>query len=123
MKKNFLYTSLIITVLFVSCMVTKPYQKPMTSTEGLYRDQTSSDTFSIATIHWKDFFGDTILQNLIGQAIEQNPDLKIATARIQEAEAYFQQSRLAFLPGLSANVSIQNGNTSTNKSTISSSSN
>src|SRR5690349_5229615 len=104
MRKRFFYTALTVTVIFTSCVITKPYQTPTISSHELYRNETSSDTTNIATIHWKDFFGDAILQNLIAEAIEQNPDLKIATARIQEADAYFQQSRMAFLPSLGANA-------------------
>jgi len=93
------------------------------SSQGLYRNQTSIDTSNIATIHWKDFFADTILQNLIAEAIEQNPDFKIGTARIREADAYFQQSRMAFLPSLSAYATVQNGKASASKSTVGSTSN
>lgn len=110
-------------MLFASCMISKPYQRPQIPLQGLYRNQTSSDTTNIAAVHWKDFFADTILQNLIAEAIEQNPDLKIATARIQEADAYFQQSRMALLPSLSADAAVQNGKTPVSKSTVGSTSN
>jgi NodT family efflux transporter outer membrane factor (OMF) lipoprotein len=84
-------------------------------TQGLYRDQNASDTSGIASIHWEDFFQDTLLQNLISEAIRQSPDLKIATARIQQAEAYLEQARLAFFPTISANATVQNGKTPNNK--------
>ena len=64
-----------------------------------------ADTASIATIPWKQLFGDTILQALIQEGISNNLDLKIAVARIKEAQANFRQSKAAFFPSLSANAS------------------
>jgi NodT family efflux transporter outer membrane factor (OMF) lipoprotein len=50
-------------------------------------------------------FPDTILQGLIREGIAQNIDLKIAFTRIQQAQAYYEQSRAAFYPALDATAS------------------
>lgn len=93
-------------LLAASCTVTQNYQAPDVSTGGLFRDYTSSDTNTIASLHWNEVFTDTALQTLIQEGIANNPDLKIAYTRIQQAEAYYAQSRAAFLPSLNANASV-----------------
>src|SRR6185437_15421569 len=100
----------VIAMTTVSCHVTKPYQRTANPVaNNLYRDTTVADTTSISDIPWRQFFADTVLQNLIDEALKNNLDLNIAVARIHEARANFRQSQLAFFPSLNgnANGSIQ----------------
>ncbi len=90
----------------VSCKVTQPYKSPIMSVDSLFRDRATTDTATIASIHWNDFFTDTILQKLIEQGIGHNPDLQIAYTRIQQSQAYYLQSGAAFLPALNANAGV-----------------
>jgi len=60
----------------------------------------------MAKIHWKEFFTDENLQQLIERALTENLDLKIAIERIHSANAYFKQSKLAFYPDLKAGASV-----------------
>ena len=89
-----------------ACKVTTPYRQG-TDPYGnnLYRDTIAADTASIATLPWRQLFTDTILQHLIQDGIDNNFDLKIAVARIRQAEANFRQSKAAFFPSLDANAS------------------
>jgi multidrug efflux system outer membrane protein len=93
-------------LLWASCRVTKPYERPVATTDSLFRGMTVADTHSIATLPWQQLFTDPILQQHIRTAITRNPDLQIAYTRIQAAEAYYRQSRAAFLPTLDANVNV-----------------
>jgi outer membrane protein, multidrug efflux system len=104
-----IYTISGLMIFLISCTVTRKYQRPLANTNGLYRDQFSSDTVNMANLRWTEMFTDPILQNLIREGINNNQDLKIAYSRIQQAEAYFDQSRLAFYPNVSADASIQAG--------------
>jgi multidrug efflux system outer membrane protein len=108
MNKCFKYLLFIsATVLVVtSCKVTRPYQAPPVGTAGLFRDSTSSDTNTIANLRWNEVFTDTTLQRLIADGLASNLNLQIAYTRIQQAEAYFQQSRAAFLPTLTTTAGI-----------------
>lgn len=104
--RSHLLTAMLVAGLVTSCTVTKKYQRP----EGLvnnqlYRDSVSADTTNMATLSWRQLFTDTLLQALIGEGIENNLDLKIAVARIKQADANFKQSQLAFLPSLTGNLS------------------
>jgi len=91
---------------FASCKVTQPYKSPVLSTDGLFRDTTITDTTTIANVHWNEIFTDTILQRLIEQGIQYNPDLQIAYTHIQQSQAYYLQSGAAFLPTLNANAGV-----------------
>ena len=118
-------------VALAGCTVLQPYRRPANvAPPELYRDTlahpapgedsakaavgapivperppvTVTDTATFATLPWKQVFTDTILQKLIQAAIDSNLDLKIAVARIGEAQANFRQSRLAFFPSLGANA-------------------
>lgn len=89
-----------------SCKILQPDKFPdLTPGEDLYREAVLSDSNSIAEIPWKDFFTDPHLQALIEDAINYNPDLQIAEARMKKAEAAFRQSRAELFPSLNAGVS------------------
>ena len=107
-----IYYLFILPVLAASCSITKTYQTPVVRTQGLYRDSSSSDSTNMANLHWTEVFKDSLLQNLIREGISSNLDLKIAYSRVQQARAYFEQSRQAFLPNLNAAASGLAGNPS-----------
>ncbi|HTE23824.1 TolC family protein [Flavitalea sp.] len=102
---SLLMPALLLAVMFSSCKVTQPYQRsPDIADNKLYRDVSATDTTTIAALRWKQIFTDTILQSLIQEGINNNLDLKIAAARIKQADAGFKQSRLAFLPNVNGNA-------------------
>ena len=92
MKKNhhyFVHTALLLAVLIFivqSCRVGPDYIRPSVYSPDSYRSDFPSDS-SIANVPWWELFGDTVLQNLIETALENNNDLQASIARIQEAEA------------------------------------
>jgi len=107
MKFRYKYSILIgITILTLSACVTKKYTRPEVGSAGLYRDNNTTDTTTMADLPWKSLFSDTTLQSLIQQGINQNLDLKQAIERIRISEATLRQSRAAFLPSLQADVSV-----------------
>ena len=121
-KRLIIHVFFALTILVSSCSVTKPYQAPITGGKDFYRDQSSNDTTNMANLHWTEIFSDTLLQNLIREGIDNNLDLRIAYSRIQQAQSYFEQSRLAFIPALNADVSTLNGKQSNTKNATSSTS-
>lgn len=87
------------TLLLSSCGIYTSY-KPQTSVpENLYGEEvTVSDTTSIGNIHWRDFFTDPYLQELIEKGLAQNTDVQTASLRVEEAKASLLSVKLAFLP-------------------------
>ena len=106
MKKIILLISFSL-FLLSSCHITKEYNQINVYNDSLYRDSFGNDTNTIANIPWQEFFIDENLQALIQKALSQNLDLKMAIERINVANAYFKQSKLAFLPDLNSSVSIR----------------
>jgi len=82
------------------CDILRPYGRPDTATSGLYRDRNPTDTASLASRPWQQLFTDPYLQKLIAEGLENNRNLKVADARIAQAQALLAQSRAAFLPSL-----------------------
>ncbi|MDE1191224.1 MAG: efflux transporter outer membrane subunit [Arachidicoccus sp.] len=91
-----------------ACKVTQMYHTPPqdVNTDSLYRDVNNKDSNNIANLSWRQLFSPK-LKVLIGEAIQNNYDLKVAEARIKQAQADFKQSELAFLPSLDANASAE----------------
>ncbi len=104
MKMNKIIAIIGFSLTLTACSVTRNYQTPELSNSQNYRGNHSTDTTSIADIPWRTYFSDTILQNLIDQALNNNLDLKVAITRIKYADANFKQSQLAFYPSVSANA-------------------
>ena len=94
---------------FYSCKVTDTYQDPQiekSRQDNLFRQKTSNDSISTANVAWNQIFTDAKLQTIIKKTIENNLDLKVAIAKIQEASAVFKQSKLQNLPSLDGVASI-----------------
>src|ERR1700733_5105011 len=93
-------------MLLAACRIAKPYQLLANADSSkLYRGVANADSSNnIATVSYKEIFSDTLLQHLIEEGINNNLDLKVATARIKTAAANFKQSKLSLLPSVDANV-------------------
>jgi multidrug efflux system outer membrane protein len=105
--EKYLWVAIFIVMIVTinSCKITQPYKQPSDSINNKsYRDASNTDTTNIATISWKEMFNDTLLQSLIQQGINNNPDLKIAVARIKSAAANAKQSKLQLLPAFDASA-------------------
>ncbi len=100
--KHILYLS-IVTILIASCGLKDRYQQPEIEQklqEGVVRDNTSTDSTSLADITWQSFFSDAQLKSLIDEGLKNNYNLQNAVLQISAAEATLKQSKLAFLPNL-----------------------
>lgn len=111
MKKIFF----IITVAFSSvhlqsCLVKKNYVHDNKVTEDLtvFRidDYINSDSQSLATIPWNEYFTDTFLHRYINVLLDNNSDIRIALLNVESSEKYLLQSRQGFLPTLSLSPGV-----------------
>ncbi len=99
-KLHILYTVL-IAVLIVGCKSIQPVQ----SDRILQLPKTfesSADTTTIADLNWKEYFDDSLLVNLIDEAIVNNYDALIAQQRIEQARASLIRAKGILLPTVSA---------------------
>jgi NodT family efflux transporter outer membrane factor (OMF) lipoprotein len=97
---------LFVLIIFLSsCKVLQPYKQPdVLSKEKLFRDLAINDSTNIADMPWRSLFTDKLLQNLLEEAIKNNPDLQIAITRMKKAEANFKQSKASLFPSLNLNA-------------------
>jgi len=90
-----------------SCFVAKDYERPEEIDPIKYRtDQLESDTLSISRISWKEMFTDTVLQNHIDEALENNQDIRIALQQINVANSYYKQGKAGYYPTVDINGSF-----------------
>ncbi len=71
-----------------------------------YGDIPISDTTSMGTIRWQDFFHDDALCRLIDTALRNNADLQTAQMKTEEAQAALRSSKLAFLPSFDVSPEV-----------------
>lgn len=90
-------------LLLAGCASYSTYQRPQVETAGLFEQ---TDTASIASIPWREFFADAKLQALIDSGLKRNTDLNVARLRVEAAEAALAGAKRAFLPSVSANGEV-----------------
>jgi len=96
-----------LTYIFVSilagCSLAPSYEQPALPTPGYYPGETDAQASpDIGQLTWRDFFADPDLHELIGRALENNRDQRIAMQRVKEARALYGIQRADQLPNISA---------------------
>ena len=115
MKKFLL---LAIAVLLSGCAVGPNYKRPTVSVPTDYRDSMPAQTAaapSLGNENWWQVYQDPVLADLIHTALQQNYDVRIAAARVLEAQAQLGITRANQFPSASVGADIfsqQNAKTS-----------
>ena len=94
-----------LAVLLFSCNTAQHFHRDTINTDGLY-GVTETDTTNLASTPWQDLFRDAELKQLIAEGLKNNPDLQIAIQRVNEAEAYFGQSKATLFPAINAKGTV-----------------
>mgnify|MGYP006271517653 CR=1 FL=1 len=85
--------------LVAACSVGKPYQRPELKVPENFRGQSAApDAKSLADLAWWDLYKDPALEKLIRTALEQNYDVRIALARVEEFRAQSGVAGLGSIP-------------------------
>src|SRR4051812_16412885 len=87
--------------LLAGCAAGPNYKRPALDVPSHFRGDVglvSSNT--LAELPWWDFFQDPHLKQLIGLALTNNYDVRIAVARVEQARAVVAQNRALFFPQL-----------------------
>jgi multidrug efflux system outer membrane protein len=101
----------VVCVVSGGCTVGPNYKKPATSVPPTFRGLTDeeaakNDPASQGDQKWWEVYQDQELQNLIRTAVKQNYDVRIAGARILEAEAQLGITRANQYPNVSGGASL-----------------
>ena len=103
--------SLVITTFVAGCTVGPNYKRPATEPPEAFRGQTSEQppattTVSFGDQRWWEVFEDGTLRSLIGMALAQGYDVRLAAARILEAQAQLGVTRADQFPTATAGVDL-----------------
>lgn len=104
-----MFLALMLVALFAaSCSV--KYQAPKVDETELVRTDVKLDsTVKVEEISWKEFYQDPYLTRLIDSALVHNMDMRTAVLRMEQAGAYFKQSKWNYVPNLNANAGVSYG--------------
>jgi outer membrane protein, multidrug efflux system len=99
---------LVIVGTFAGCASVGPeYTRPAIPAMSEWRTPTEG-VGSLADLEWWQLFQDPVLRELIGTALAENKDLRLAVARVAEARAQLAVTRAAQFPQLDAQGSYTN---------------
>jgi multidrug efflux system outer membrane protein len=102
MSKNYRFLSAVSMLLGVSaCSFVPTYIRPEQPTPAVYHESMQAGE-SIARLGWHAFFRRPELQGLIGEALANNRDIRIASARVAEARATWRIEGTSLYPQLDA---------------------
>ena len=87
------------------CMSLAPkYERPAGPVAASFPQAGAASAEAAANIAWQRFFADARLKQLIGLALANNRDLRVAILNIEQARAQFQVRRADILPTVNAAV-------------------
>ena len=94
----------VILALLTGCMTVGPdYKRPVIDTPATYRFE-EKEVRDLANTAWWQQFNDPVLNGLVSTALEQNKDLLIATARIEEFFGRYFSTRGDQFPSAGGNA-------------------
>ncbi len=94
-------TLIILAAVLGGCSMMPAYQRPSAPIPQAWPDSVKlKATSGLALTDWQHYFPDPRLQALIAAALENNRDLRVATARIAEARAQYGIQRADRLPNV-----------------------
>jgi multidrug efflux system outer membrane protein len=91
-------TPILLALLLAGCHVGPNYKTPDAHPPPAFRGAEGAPTNSLGDLPWWQLFQDPVLQQLIGAALTNNYDLRLAAARVEESRALLAQSRSVFFP-------------------------
>lgn len=98
-KINYILIIVLLSFIFLpSCKIGNQYKQPELSAMPQKFEGNVDDGELAADMGWSTLYGDTVLHQLIQRALENNKDLKIASARIKEMLASKRISEANLLP-------------------------
>jgi multidrug efflux system outer membrane protein len=79
------------------CMLGPDYERPAADLPEAYAEPDVGATMPVRSDWWK-LYGDPKLDELVASTLERNADIRLAVARIEEADANLRAANAAFLP-------------------------
>lgn len=102
-----------LALVLAGCAVGPDYRRPQTVEPPAYRDSTAGESASLADLPWWEVFRDETLRGLIAEALANNYDLKLASARVEQASSLAGIARSVFFPQIGGEFDASRGVNST----------
>ena len=115
MSKSPVFMALLATVALGGCNMAPRYVRPVGAVppalpQGGVYPAASSDAADVSAIGWRDFFTDQRLRDVIALGLENNRDLRLASANVLQARAQYRVQRSNLLPTVNAGGGAGFGN-------------
>src|SRR5215831_8433082 len=96
-------------VLAIACRVGPRYERPRIDLPGEYRgfDHDTTEAGSLGDLKWSELFRDDELKALIERALAANYDVRVAAARVLQAQAQLTITRADQFPNVTGEVSAR----------------
>ena len=96
--------SVVVAALLLSgCQSIWPdYQRPKVAVPSAYDQQANQDNSQLSNTWWT-LYQDQVLNDLVAKAVQNNSDIKLAVARIEEADAVLREVGAALFPQIDLN--------------------
>lgn len=109
--KHIRYAALLALLALAGCSFAPTYERPALAVPDAWPDDVKAVAAPGKPVDWASFFPDERLRALIKLALEHNRDLRIATARVAEAQALYGIQRADRLPTVSVGASLARSRT------------
>src|SRR5246127_4459593 len=101
-----------VALLAAACALGPDYRRPKENIPAAYRFEPTAGNESFADQGWWQIYQDPTLQSLLREALDNNLDVRIAAARIDQARAILGSTHLQQLPQISLSADAQRPRTS-----------
>ncbi|WP_416427767.1 efflux transporter outer membrane subunit (plasmid) [Pseudomonas sp. App30] len=102
MNKSRLTAAVVVAIVGLSgCSLIPEYNRPAAPIETTWSAPGAAQA-NASRVTWQQFFKNDELKSLIGQALENNRDLRVAALNIERAQAQYRISRADLLPSIDA---------------------
>jgi multidrug efflux system outer membrane protein len=91
-----------IALLAAGCTMIPKYGRPASPVPGQYPGGPATNQTDAADIAWRAFFAEERLQKLIGVALANNRDLRVAILNVEQSQAQYHVTRSALFPTVDA---------------------
>jgi multidrug efflux system outer membrane protein len=91
------------------CAVGPNYKRPAIDSPAAFRTENPGTNAPYVELNWWEIYKDDKLQALIREALTNNYDLRIAMARVEQANALAMQARSQFVPSVNYNGTVSRG--------------
>jgi NodT family efflux transporter outer membrane factor (OMF) lipoprotein len=89
-----------------ACTLGPDYKRPVVAAPERFRAAASGEATSLGDLQWVELFDDPALSQLVGTALAQNFDLRIAAERVLQARAAYGIARADEWPSVGASAEV-----------------